>query len=518
MNHRSTRTAPTTLATALGALALSVAPSLALAQDASTDAAREASAPDASAAMDGGSGGATPTVPSCPGAINTANVPVSFTRNGPVDFGPGTGMRMVGDRNFGAEFNLLFSGTYRLAMAGTIHVNWLGGVNPLTMSTTGSPGTGNFQVTFGLRMIGRIFILGVAIDLPLSRIIEDMEGMGSRTFDPWQFTINDATKVELPVSAWRTVYSNSVNIGGDDYPWEIQARYNMQAWARTVEIGFPNRASGAAGMVFGAIDETHPAVTVPVPADGRLNLAVRWKPQLRYRGTIQLRLVVRRRVCALGICTTIDVPTPSDFAPIALSNEPLPDPFEPTDQPVLLPLMGATDPEIDFGSVMLGTQGTQNLIVMNPGASTLAAGISAPADPVFRLGMNSTCVTAGSSNMIPITFSPTARGSFQSEITIGSNGARNNPTRVRLLGIGADTTRPPTGRDGGTSGDGGARDGSSRPGVGETPSEYNGPQIDAACACRAPAAPAHSAPSPALAMAALAAASAVVCRRRSRAH
>ncbi|MFO0556819.1 MAG: hypothetical protein U0269_02250 [Polyangiales bacterium] len=505
---RSTRRSTTAIA--LSTIALSLSPAIAAAQDAG----RDASMPPASDAGDAG-GGMLPAVPACPGAINTADVPVSFNRMGPVDFGPGTGMRMVGDRNFGAEFNLLFSGTYRLAMAGTIHVNWLGGVSPLTLTTDGSPGTGNFQVSFGLRMIGRIFILGIAIDLPLSRIIEDMEGMGMRTFDPWQYTINDATKVELPVSAWRTVYSNTATIAGEDYPWEIQARYNMQAWARTVEIGFPNRASGAAGMVFGAINETTPAVRIPVPSDGRLQLAVRWKPQLRYRGTIQLRLVVRRRVCVLGVCTTVDVPTPSDFAPIALSNEPLPDPFEPTDTPVLLPLAGFNDPEIDFGSVMVGTSGMQNLVILNPGASTLAAGISTPGEAAFRLGMNSTCVSAGGMGSVPITFSPPGRGMYQSEVVVGSNGASNNPTRIRLFGIGADTTRPPVGRDGGTSSDGGgSRTDGGGTGPGERPSEYNGPQIDAACACRTPAAPTHAQPSRLLALAAVAALGTAIARRR----
>ncbi len=495
----------TSLAFALSALAL-VVPNVAAAQDAGSDASIPVS--------DAGSGGPLPAVPMCPGAISTADVPVSFNRMGPVDFGPGTGMRMVGDRTFGAEFNLLFSGTYRLAMAGTVHVNWLGGRTPLTMTTDGAPGTGNFQVTFGLRMLGRIYILGVGIDLPLSGIIEDMEGMGQRTFDPWQFTFNDATKVELPVSAWRRVYQNTATIGGDDYPWEIQARYNMQAWARTVEIGFPNRAGGAAGMLFGAINESTPAVTTPVPADGRLNLAVRWKPQLRYRGTIQLRLIVKKRVCLYGICTNVDIPTPSDFAPIALSNEPLPDPFEPTDMPVLLPLANFNDPEIDFGSVMLGAQGMQNLIILNPGASTLAAGISAPGDTAFRLGMNSTCVNAGGMGSVPITFNPTSRGEFRSEITVASNGASSNPHRIRLFGIGADMTRPPVGRDGGTSTDGGSRADGGGTRIPGTPTEYDGPQLDAACACRTPAAPTHASPSRALIAGAIASVATALARRR----
>lgn len=498
-------------AIALSTIAVVLSPAIAAAQDAGGD----ASMPPVRDAGDAG-GGMLPALPECPDAIRTADVPVSFNRMGPVDFGPGTGMRMVGDRNFGAEFNLLFSGTYQLSMAGTIHVNWLGGVSPLTLTTDGAPGTGNFRVTFGLRMIGRIFILGVAIDLPLSRIIDDHEGMGMRAFDPWQFTFNDATKVELPVSAWRTVYSNTATIAGEQYPWEIQARYNMQAWARTVEIGFPNRASGAAGTVFGVINETTPAVRIPVPSDGRLQLAVRWKPQLRYRGTIQLRLIVRRRVCAWGVCTTVDVPTPSDFAPIALSNEPLPDPFEPTDTPVLLPLAGFNDPEIDFGSVMVGSSGTQNLVILNPGASTLAASISMPGEAAFRLGMNSTCVSAGGMGSVPITFSPTSRGMYQSEVVVNSNGASNNPTRIRLFGIGADTTRPPAGRDGGVSSDGGGSrsDGGGALGPGEHPSEYTGPQIDAACACRTPAAPTHAYPSRLLALVAVTALGTAITRRR----
>jgi MYXO-CTERM domain-containing protein len=478
---RSLRAAALFAATCLGAVG---APAMARAQDAGADA-----APPPMPPADAGGGGALPAVPMCPGAIDTADVPVSFMRNGPVDFGPGTGMRMVGDRNFGAEFNLLFSGTYRLAMAGTIHVNWLGGATPLTLTTDGRPGSGNFNVAFGLRMIGRIYVLGVAIDLPLSRIIDDMEGMGSRTFDPWQYSFNDATRVDLPVSAWRTIFSRTVNIAGDDYPIEVQARYNMQAWARTQEIGFPNRASGAAGMVFGVINESTPSVTIPVPRDGRLNLAVRWKPQLRYRGTIQLRFVVRRRVCALGICTNVDVPTPADFAPIALSNEPLPDPFEPTDTPVLLPLSQFADPEIDFGSVRLGTTGMQNIVVMNPGASPLAIGASTPGEMAFRLMMNSTCVRPAGTGMFPISFTPPSRGEFRSEITLASNSANNNPHRIRLIGTGAEETRPPVRSDAGTSGSDASVRGDGAIGVPGSNREFNGLQQDAACACRAAGSP-----------------------------
>lgn len=433
--------------------------------------------------------GPLPPVPMCADAVTRGSVPVSFSRMGPVDFGPGTGMRMVGSRMFGIEFNLLFSGTYRLAMGGSIHVRWLDGATPLTLTAEGAAGTGMFNVEFGLRMLGRVYVLGVGIDLPLRYIIEDMVGRCGRTFDPWEFTFTDATKCELPVSAWRTVYSTTTTIAGDDYPWEIQARYNMQAWARTQEIGFPNRSSGAMDTVFGAISESTPAVNVPVPADGRLNLAVRWKPQLRYRGTIQLRLIVRRRVCVLGVCTNVDVPTPDDFAPIALSNEPLPDPFEPTDTPVLLPLANFNEPELDFGSVRIGTTAMQNLVVLNPGASTLAAGVSSPSDPAFRLGMNSTCVRPGGEGVIPVTFTPPSRGDFRSELLVASNGATNNPYRIRLIGSGADMTVPPVrdagaGRDGGqTSVDGGRRPGSTGP------AEYDGLQQDASCACRAPAAP-----------------------------
>jgi MYXO-CTERM domain-containing protein len=484
----SLRAALVLAATGLGAVG---APAVAHAQDAGTDAGRpDAGAPPAADA--GGGGGALPTVPMCPGAINTADVPVSFMRNGPVDFGPGTGMRMVGDRTFGAEFNLLFSGTYRLAMAGTIHVNWLGGVTPLTLTTDGRPGSGNFNVVFGLRMVGRIYILGVAIDLPLSRIIDDMEGMGSRTFDPWQYTFNDATRVDLPVSAWRTIFTRTVTIMGEEYPVEVQARYNMQAWARTQEIGFPNRASGAMGMVFGTINESTPSVTIPVPRDGRLNLAVRWKPQLRYRGTIQLRFLVRRRVCAFGVCTNVDVPTPADFAPIALSNEPLPDPFEPTDTPVLLPLSQFTDPEIDFGSVRLGTTGMQNIVVMNPGASPLAIAASTPGEMAFRLTTNSTCVSPAGMGMFPIAFTPPGRGEFRSEITLASNSANNNPHRIRLIGTGAEETRPPVRTDAGSSGSDASARTEGGVGVPGTNREFGGLQQDATCACRAAGAPARA--------------------------
>jgi MYXO-CTERM domain-containing protein len=132
--------------------------------------------------------------------------------------------------------------------------------------------------------------------------------------------------------------------------------------------------------------------------------------------------------------------------------------------------------------------------------------------------MNSSCVSAGGMGSVPISFSPTSRGEFRSEVLVASNGATNNPHRVRLFGIGADMTRPPVGRDGGTSDGGPTRRDGGGSGPGEVPSEYNGPQIDAACACRVPAAPARSTPSRTVALAALAALGAVAARARRRSH
>jgi hypothetical protein len=312
------------LRAALSCAALTVAiaaPSTALAQDAGP--------------ADAGSGGPTPTLPMCAGAINTADVPVMGERMGPVDMLPGTGMGMAGSSTFGLRYNLLFSGDYTLRMAGTLHVNWLGGVNPLTVSTDGTPMTGFLRVRYGLRMMATLYVVGAAIPIDLSNIIMDNESTGEKTFNPWQWDYTDDTRIALNVSAYRTVYMNSVTVAGETYPYELQMRFNMQTRAKTEKIDFPNRSSGAMGQVFGALTGTTPQVTIGVPADGRLDLAYRWQPRIRYTGSLQFRLIVSRRVCVAGICSNIDVPTP-DLGSIPLENELIPTAWE-RSAPVLIP-------------------------------------------------------------------------------------------------------------------------------------------------------------------------------------
>ncbi len=464
-------------------------------------------------------GGAPPGLPMCPGALTTGDVPVSFMRTGPVDFGPGTGMQSVGDHQFGVEYNLLFSGNYHLNMAGTLHVNWLGGVAPLTVTTTPRAGSGLFDVTFGLRMLGRIWVLGVAFDLPLSQIIMDNVGMDSAMFDPWEWEFGMPTHLQLDVSAWREVYSRTLTIAGMSYPVALEARYNMEAWARTKELAFPVRMGGAAGMTYGAIDAAHTSVAIPTPTDGRLNLAVRWQPQLRYRGSLQFRLIVRRQVCALGVCTTINVPTPDNFLPIVTSNEPLPSAFEPTDTPVLVPLVRIDERELDFGMVRVGTSGMQQVLILNPGASPLALALTNPAEAAFRVGMGNGCVPPAGSTMFPVTFMPPMRGLFRSELLVNSNGASNNPARITLVGEGAEVTMPPAAipdggrRDSGSGGSGPIPDGGRRSRVG---TEYSGAQLDAGCACRAPSAPMSPSNAPLGALAGAALCATIITRRTRR--
>jgi len=452
-------------------------------------------------------------LPMCPGAINTADIPVMGTAMGRIDALPGTGPGMLGSSSIGLEYNLLFSGEYRLNMNGTLHVNWLGGVTPLTITTTGTPATGLLFVRYGLRMMATLRFLGARIPINLNTIIMDNESSGMAMFDPWQWELSDATRVYLNVSAWRDIYTNSIVVAGDTYNYRIQMRFNMTTRARTEKIEFPNRAGGAAGMVFGALTGTTPAVNIPVPPNGNLDLAYRWVPRIKYVGTLQLRLVVDRRVCTPGIpiCTNIDFPTP-DFAGITLDNEILATPWE-RSTPVLLPLAQLNEPEIDFGSVRIGTTGMQQLIVLNPGASPLAVAVSRPGEPSFALPTASGCAAPRGMLSLPVTFTPPSMGSFRSEVTIDSNGATNNPARVALLGIGAMETRPPTGRDGGTGGtDGGA------PPRGDGGRRANGVfdvQADAGCACRA-STQTHGSNRGRWAILAMGAASALLARRASR--
>lgn len=461
----------------------------------------------------GGTRPPTTALPMCAGAINTADISIMGTSMGRIDALPGTGPGMLGSSTIGLQYNLLFSGEYRLNMNGNLHVNWLGGVTPLTVTTTGTPATGLLYVRYGLRMMATLRLLGASIPINLNTIIMDNESSGMAMFDPWQWDFTDATRVYLNVSAWRDVYTGSLNAGGDTYNYRIQMRFNMTTRARTEKIEFPNRASGAMGMTFGALTGTTPAVNVPVPANGNLDLAYRWVPRIKYVGSLQFRLVVDRRVCTPGIpiCTNVDFPTP-DFGGITLDNEILVTPWE-RSTPVLLPLAQVNEPEVDFGMVRIGTTGMQQLIVLNPGASPLAVAVSRPGEPSFALPMNTGCAPARGMLSLPVTFSPTSMGSFRSEVTIDSNGATNNPARVALLGIGAMETRPPTGRDGGTGttdGGGGPRgDGGARPnGVFDV-------QADAGCACRATT-QTRGGNRGGLAIVAMGAATALIARRASR--
>lgn len=449
------------------------ASSAAWAQDGGADAGlRDAAASDSG----GGSGGAMPTLPSCAGAINTADIPVMGERMGPVDMLPGTGMGMAGSSTFGLRYNLLFSGEYTLRMAGTLHVNWLNGAAPLTVTTDGTPMTGYLRVRYGLRMMATLFVAGASIPIDLSNIIMDNESTGEKTFNPWQWNYTDETAIHLNVSAYRRIYMNSVTVGGEEYPYELQMRFNMTTRAKTEKIEFPNRAGGTMATAFGALNATTPAVRVGVPADGRLDLAYQWQPRIRYTGSLQFRLVVTRRVCVAGICSNIDVPTP-DLGSIPLENELIPTAWE-RSTPVMLPLQRVTEPEIDFGSVRTGTSAMQQLIVLNPGASPLAVAVTTPGERAFQFGMNSACIAAGGMGSLPLTFMPSSLGSFMSEVQVHSNGASNNPSTVRLFGIGAMETVPPTRTDGGTRGDGGSSSG-------DGGREVFGPQVDATCACRA---------------------------------
>lgn len=406
----------------------------------------------------------------CPDAVRSVSAPVAFTRSGPVDFGPGTGMRMVGDRStVGLEYNLLFSGRYETGMRGQLNVRW---PRSLTITAEGEPMGGYLDVTFGLRMLGRLYVLGVGIDLPLSYIIDDHEGHGRSVFTPWAWNY-EGTDVHLNVSAWRTIYRRSFYIGGDEYPVELMARYNMVARIRTLEIGFPDRSMPNAIMNISQITRDMPEAIYPPPRNGDLELLTRWKAQLRYEGRIELRVVVRRRVCAYGICSTVDFSAP-EF-PIVVSRETLPDPFDQAPR-FQLPVARVDLPELDFGDVRIGESVTQNLQVFNDGLATLGVEATPPAEMAFTVGPGA-CIRARSSGNIPITFTPPRVGTFRTELTLNGNGTIGSPTTVVLVGNGVTTmTRPPSSRrdagrlpDGGRVGDGG---------------EYFGPEIEATCGCR----------------------------------
>jgi hypothetical protein len=426
---------------------------------------------------------------------------------GDVDFGPGTGMSSIGSHSsLGLDYNLLFSGNYSTSMRGHLNVDW---PRSLTITAIPEPMGGMLDVTFGLRMMATLWVAGSPIPLPLDRIIDDMEGHGHAVFDPWRWHFDDTTPlVHLNVSAWRTLYTLTVNVAGSDVDFELQMRYNVDVDIRTVEIGFPDRTSTAAMQPnLAVITETMPVAIYPAPRDGNLDLLTRWKSELRYQGSFEFRvnpschssldLVCRAATGLLGsVLGTISTP------PIATSHQQLPDPFD--NMPHFdLPVQEVDRQMIDFGNVHVGETVMDHFVVTSGGRSTLAVDTGASDLPEFTVSPGG-CVEAGRTLDVPVTFHPTSVGQFQTEIEVNSNGTVGTPHRITLYGRGV-TTSTMRANDAGNA-DGGANAHSGDGG------EYLGPRFDAACGCRTPGSTGRNG----YAWLALGAAAVVMANRRKR--
>ncbi len=456
-------------AAALLGVTLSFGP-LVHAQDASMDATMDAAPSDGST-----SDGSTHTGPTCPDAITTASAGVTFTRMGPVDFGPGTGMSSIGSHSgLGLDYNLLFSGRYAAEMRGHLDVNW---PRSLSVTAVGEPMGGYLDVTFGLRMTATLWVAGTPIPIPLDILIDDHEGHGRSVFTPWAWNF-EGTNVHLNVSSWRTLYSTSMDVAGSGVNFDFQMRYNMDASIRTVEIGFPDRTSTA--MVqpnLSQITVDMPVALIPAPRDGNLDLLTRWKAQLRYQGSFEFRVVpscassldlyCRAATGLLGsILGTISTP------PLVTTTDTLPDPFDNIPH-FDLPVQLVDRREIDFGDVHIGETAMDMFTVRSTGRSTLAADISSATDPQFHVGPGG-CIPGGGNMDIPVTFTPAGVGQYSTTITIASNGTAGAPSEVVLVGRGVTTptVRPDAG---------GLRGGEAGSDSGP---EYHGPRIEAGCGCR----------------------------------
>jgi Abnormal spindle-like microcephaly-assoc'd, ASPM-SPD-2-Hydin/Protein of unknown function (DUF1573) len=118
-------------------------------------------------------------------------------------------------------------------------------------------------------------------------------------------------------------------------------------------------------------------------------------------------------------------------------------PSSPNSIPVSGTATAATAPAISvipgslaFGSVTVGTSGTQSVTIQNTGAANLTISSAAASGAGYTVsGGTLAPVAPGSSASLTVTFAPSAAGSVQGSLSIGSN-ASNSPTPVSLSGSG----------------------------------------------------------------------------------
>src|SRR5215510_8538199 len=79
---------------------------------------------------------------------------------------------------------------------------------------------------------------------------------------------------------------------------------------------------------------------------------------------------------------------------------------------------------VDFGPIVVGQSRTQQFQVFNPGQLVLTGSVVV-ASPFGIAGASSFSVPGGESNLVLVSFSPTAEGSFTNDLVFTSNGGNS---------------------------------------------------------------------------------------------
>ena len=100
-----------------------------------------------------------------------------------------------------------------------------------------------------------------------------------------------------------------------------------------------------------------------------------------------------------------------------------------------------TGSSVDFGSVSVGTQGTQSFAITNAGAADLTVSMLVLTGSEFSVSGIATpkTISSGQTTTLTLTFIPTAAGSASGSLTITSNDPTNPTVNVALTGSGTNT-------------------------------------------------------------------------------
>ena len=100
-----------------------------------------------------------------------------------------------------------------------------------------------------------------------------------------------------------------------------------------------------------------------------------------------------------------------------------------------------SSPSVDFGSVSVGTQGTQNLVITNAGAADLTVSMLVLTGSEFSVTGMATpkIIGSGQTAALTLTFVPTAAGSATGSLAITSNDLANSTVNIPLTGSGTNT-------------------------------------------------------------------------------